>query len=83
MHELVSGTGQSGPAQDVLHARLVADVERHGFAHPGDAEAIADLTEGDLQLLQDRHQTLDLADLPGQAAHAVGDLLGSSPSCTW
>ena len=51
-----------GP-QHRLHLRLVAEVAGRDRVHAGDAEVLADLGEGHLQLLQDGQQPLHLAEL--------------------
>ena len=73
--EAVSRAGNVVRLEHGLHARLVAEVVCHLGAHAGDAQRIADLAERYLQLLEHADEPVGPAEMVGQGARRVGDLL--------
>ena len=71
----MAGARHTGAGQHRLHLRLVPDVGRDVGGHPLDAQRVPGLGERHLELLEGADQPLDVADLPGESAHRVDDLL--------
>ena len=75
------GAGQPVPrarhargAQYRLHLGLVPEIAGRDHAHAGNAELLAHLREGHLQLLQDGQQPLHRPELAAEARRRGGDL---------
>ena len=71
-----AGARHARGAQHRLHLGLVPEVAGRDRVHAGDAEVLAHLGEGHLQLLQDGQQPLHRAELPAEPLHGAGDLAG-------
>jgi hypothetical protein len=72
--ELMAGARDPGGSQHRLHPGLVADVAGGLDVHPVDAEALADLGQRHLELLERPDDPLHPADLAAQPGHRLGDL---------
>ncbi len=72
----VAGTRHAGPAEDFLHAGLVAEVPGHLESHTRDAEGLPDLRQRLLELLQRTEQPPARADPVGEISQSPGDLAG-------
>ena len=66
----------AGGAQHRLHLRFLPEVLGRDHLHAGDAEVLADLGDGFLQLFQDGQQPLHRAEPLAERLHRAGDLPG-------
>ncbi len=75
----MAGTGDAGRAQDVLHPALVAEVPRHLLAHAFDPEAVPDVPERHLQLLEHPDHPVEPPDLSRRAPDPLDEGLAVEP----
>jgi hypothetical protein len=68
--------GQPGGAQHLLHAVLLAEVERHGLAHALHTQAIPGGAQGHLHLLQEADEPVYAAELTLKVAPGLDELVG-------